>query len=701
MPWLNRKFILQACTFLLLIILMPYYGYSDTVQYDDKYLSSDWQDITSVEDVVKEYPELVKKLMQALDLNQKGLESVKNAYQDNELVAAGEALLTYYRENNTVPHLRKSLPAESSRTTLLGDSLQQYIFTFYEQAAKVPKTASGQLNWTFAGPADDIEWAWALNRHHHFRSLLKTYQETGNPEYVKQIDKDMKDWVISSLPYPGVKSSTAIWRGLEVHSRVKVWATLFYNLMDSEYFSQATRLLMLTSLPDHAHYLRNFHAQGNWLTMEISALATIATAWPEFAEAENWLNYSVETMTESMKEQVYPDGVQTELTSHYHRVALNNFEVFRQICENAGKELPDDYLNQLEAMWAYLANTIRPTGYGVLNNDSDKTFNRDLVIEAANRYGKNDWKFIASNGEEGVRPPGSPSRIYKWSGQLVMRSDFKEDAHWAFFDIGPWGSGHQHNDKLHLSITAYGRDLLIDAGRFAYRGAIADKFRGYARGSQGHNVFLIDGKGQSPGPEVTKEALNNTHFKITKSFDYAWNFFDKFNDIEGNCKHSRAVIYVRGNFWIIVDHIESDQSRKIGALWHWHPDCRVNQGKKRTVTSANEKGNLAIIPLGKQEWQVKMVKGQDNPDVQGWYSESYNLYEPNTTTVYETEINESHTFVWLLYPFNKEIPRIKAKILSQNGQSVEVMVKDPGKGSWDILIPFFDSKDATLKFNVK
>src|SRR5690606_15235854 len=101
-------------------------------------------------------------------------------------------------------------------------------------------------------------------------------------------------------------------------------------------------------------------------------------------------------------------------------------------------------------------------------------------------------------------PPGAPSVVYPWAGQLVMRSGYDVDAHWAFFDIGPWGTGHQHNDKLHLSVSAFGRDLLVDGGRFAYRGSLADKFRRYAVGSASHNVVLIDGNGQDAGPRVAE-----------------------------------------------------------------------------------------------------------------------------------------------------------------------------------------------------
>ena len=108
------------------------------------------------------------------------------------------------------------------------------------------------------------------------------------------------------MPYPGVKSSTSVWRGLEVAARAKVWSRIFYGLINSEYLSPATQLLMLSSLPDHAHYNRNFHGGNNWLTMEISALATVATNFPEFKKSGEWLDYSIETMVESMKGQMEP-----------------------------------------------------------------------------------------------------------------------------------------------------------------------------------------------------------------------------------------------------------------------------------------------------------------------------------------------------------------------------------------------------------
>jgi len=674
----------------LLILVISFSGNS---------FAQNWQQITTVDDVCSVYPDRMKTMLQTLNLDFPGLEKVKQSYQNNDIPQACKYLLGYYKNGNTAQYLRREQPPVSQKTTTFADSIIQDIYTFQLVTDKVPRLADGHLNWDYTGPEDDIEWAWALNRHYPVSYLLPDYYKTGNLKYARYIDLFIKDWIMESLPYPGVKSNTAMWRGLEIAARVKTWANVFYGFINTNFISPATQLLILSSLPEHEHYSRNFHAQGNWLTMEISGLATVATAWPEFKQSKEWLEYSIATMTESLREQVYPDGAQTELTAHYHRVALSNFYLFYNICSRANITLPKYFTEQIENMWNYLAFILRSDGNALLNNDADLDYDRELVIKAAEEYSRKDWLYVATNGKLGVKPENGPSNIFPWAGHFISRSDYGADAHWSFFDIGPWGSGHQHNDKLHISISAFGRDLLVDAGRFAYRGETAKKFRHYATGSQGHNVILMDGKGQSPGSRLAAEPLSEKYFKITPEFDYAWNSFDQFNDLEGKGKHTRALFYVRGNFWVVVDRVETDLPRKIAAMWHWHPDCDVQKEIGGIVSTKNERGNLKIIPVENKNWKIDLIKGQEKPEIQGWYSKLYNKYEPNVTSIYSTKIDSDETFVWLLVPSEKEAPAMIAKVLSKNSEGIKLNVTNPEEGSWKLNIPYSNSKDAKLEFN--
>lgn len=648
-----------------------------------------WQHLTTVEDICTYMPETMKTMLDQFDLDRPGMEKVKLAHTKGNLAQACKQLLAYYKNGTTAAHLRNAQPPVSRKTVAQADTILNYVFVVQNVRGEVPLLSDGHRDWYYKGPNNDKEWAWLSNRHTQLAEVYDAYLTTGNPVYARYIDAFLRDFIIKSRPYPAVKSSTSVWRGLEVAARVKVWSRIFYGLANSTYLSPATQLLMLSSLPDHAHYNRHFHSDTNWLTMEISALATVATDFPEYKHADEWLTYAMGTMTESMKGQVYPDGIQTELTSHYHKVALANFALFKDICDRARRTLPDFFNETIVSMYDYVARTVRPDGYGLLNNDGDRDNDRELIVRAAQKYNQPEWAYLASNGQQGTLPAQGPSYFFPWAGQLISRSGYGGQAHWSFFDVGPWGSGHQHNDKLHISVSAYGRDLLVDAGRFAYTGEVAEKFRPYATGSAGHNLVLIDGNGQKPGPTLAKVPLDGSHVKITPEFDYATEQFADFKNVEGAARHTRALLYVRNEFWVVVDRIQTDRPRTIETLWHWHPDCTVTQDGN-TIKTTNSKGNLAVIPVGTPFRTVRFVKGQEQPELQGWYSPEYNLYMPNTSTIYSTDITKDQTFVWLLVPSEGKTPSIKARMISENEDGVQLEVTSEGR-TWMLKVPYGDS----------
>lgn len=645
-----------------------------------------WREITTVKDVCEAYPNEMKKMLGEFNLDYPGMEKVKTAWKSGDLTEACTQLLEYYKNSNNALHLRKALLEKSDRTEADADTILKNVFVIQNVRGQVPWGDDGHRDWYWKGPNNDREWAWLSNRHSQLLQVFNVYFETGNPKYAEYIELFLRDFIVKSMPYPEEKGSESIWRGLEVSFRAKVWSRIFYGMLNSDNLSDATRLLILSSLPDHAHYNRNFHGGNNWLTMEISALATVATNFPEYKNSEEWFNYSVDAMVESMKDQVYPDGVQTELTSHYHNVSLSNFELFKEICDRANKPLPEFFNKTIEDMYFYIAHAVRPDGFRVLNNDGDRGSDRELILRGAKKFNKSDWAYIATNGKSGMRPSDGPSYFFPWAGHLISRSGFDEDAHWSFFDIGPWGSGHQHNDKLHISIAAYGRDLLVDAGRFAYTGEVAEKFRPYARGSQGHNVLLIDGKGQVPGQRLAEEQVSKKHWLITNEYDYAWSSFDKFSGLGGKCVHTRRLFYARGDLWVVVDQVETDRPRKIEALWHWHPDCEVAVDGKRVFTQ-NEKGNLQIIPVGNQNWEITCIEGQEEPEIQGWYSEEYNKYEPNVASIYSTNIESDSKFVWVLFPSEKVETGIQAEIIAKSSKEIKLKVWNERKDQWVIDVP--------------
>ena len=277
-----------------------------------------------MESFCQNHQERAKHLFDSLNLNYPGLEKVKDHVDREEWDAACKALLDYYRHCKTTKRLRRELPQRSQRRVPEADRILDGFFTCYTIEGKMPLRADGGYDWKYNGPNDDLEWGWGISRHYWAGTLSNAYFATGNPVYLKEWDKQVKDWIVRN-PYPD-KKTRGVWRGLETFMRCSgQWTNTFFACQESEELSDETRLLIISSVPDHADYARRFHAGGgNWLVMEMRGLATLAVCWPEFKEAEQWLRYSTDVMLGDADIQVLPDGAQHELTSHYHNVTLGS-----------------------------------------------------------------------------------------------------------------------------------------------------------------------------------------------------------------------------------------------------------------------------------------------------------------------------------------------------------------------------------------
>ncbi len=285
------------------------------------------------------------------------------------------------------------------------------------------------------------------------------------------------------------------------------------------------------------------------------------------------------------------------------------------------------------------------------------------------------------------------------------------NSHWAIFDTGPFGTGHQHSDMLHLSIHAYGRDLLVDSGRYTHENYFSfnpENWRGFFRSSFSHNVILVDGKGQAPGPlRADKPLEEGIDYLNTDSFDYArgtfsYGFtdgtnsgFSEENVIEAD--HTRAVFYVKGKYWVVVDRIETDMPRKIEVLWNHAPDVNVIVQGNQIVSTDSGTGNLRIVPVGDLSWNIDIIKGQTEPFIRGWYSETYGNKVANSSAVYSTDIEGDQIFAWILVPAFGQVPEaVHAELPDKKTVKLSVQIEDEEPMS--IAVPLTSDSRPQIEF---
>lgn len=667
-----------------------------------------WQNMITVDDLWDKHPDQIRSLLAAIDLESAKLEAVRLLLTKGDTIGAAKELLKYYREvdRQWVVTTLDPVPYEEAfqaANLLLSDTIIRD-----GSPVKILYTSEGGWQWDYTGPNKDDEFAYSLNGQRYLTSLYMAWAKTANTAYVSLYDRLIRDWVIHH-PLPAPEDSIYLvlnnqgpdyrdlgeveWRTIEAGKRLgAIWPQTFYGFQQEEAFSPASRLLMLSSIAVQAEFLTEYHKDGhNWTTMEMNGLALAGLSFPEFKAANRWANYALEVMSKEINRQVYPDGIQSEISTKTQWVALRRFESVANNFQKANRELSEDYLQRVEEMYHYLAYALRPDGHQPLNNDSDRDDLKEIVITAAKKFDRPDWHYIATNGKSGTRPSIDPSLTFPWAGIHVMRNAWHEKAHWSFFDAGPYGTGHQHRDKLHLSVTAFGKDLLVDGGRYTHKDYFnfdPTAWRGYFRSSYSHNVILVDGKGQKEGPTRAETPLvENQDYSHQALYDFAHGTFkDGYEGVEGKAQHTRSVLYLKDKYWVVLDQFDTDQPRAIQVLWHYAPAHQVTLAGKEAVSNTPQSANLRIIPVGNVSWKPEIIKGQEKPVIQGWYSSVFGVKVPNSTVVYSADISESTPFAWLLLPADGEVPNIEAE-MERKGDLIELSVKEENGSHVRITLP--------------
>lgn len=603
-------------------------------------------------DVPPEYRDLLtnRELIEALDLDRPGLEEVRARAEAEQWDEAAGALLAFYEGLTEARHMtdpaQPQPPPNPDYNTARADRVLNHEFSFYHSDYY---HLGETIDWT-ANPVNDREWPTALNRHGDLATLTRAWWHTGDDRYAEGAASFLRQW-IAAARVTSVKRADVYWSTLNTAIRLTVWPEAWTRLLKAEAFDAEIRLQMLKMFYHQAEYLTEHHGGGNWLVTESRALLGVALLLPEFTRAAVWEQTALGRLGREIETQTYPEGAQYELTPHYHLVCIGGFVTPVHLMRRNGRDMPPEYLERLEKMYEYLMYVSKPDRHIPMLNDSDHNNIQRLMADGAALFGREDMRYIATDGAKGDEPAPA-SLAMTFAGQYVMRSDWSSDALYLIFDAGPYGIGHQHEDKLNVDIHAYGSDLILDPGRFTYGDP---KWRSFFLETVGHNLILVDGAGQnrrrSPRETWVATAPMPVTWASCDAFDYARGDYDEGfgRDGAGRVTHTRAVWFVKPAFWVVADFLrpDADTEHEYQALWHF------GRGEARadghTVVFSGETAGMRVTPALPESAQVEITEGREDPP-QGWISYWYGEKHPAPTAVY-TFAGGAVDLPTVLYPF--------------------------------------------------
>ena len=245
-----------------------------------------------------------------------------------------------------------------------------------------------------------------------------------------------------------------------------------------------------------------------------------------------------------------------------------------------------------------------------------------------------------------------------------MRSDWTPDAKYLFFDAGPYGGPHGHEDKLSIEIYVFGHPFLVDVGSYTYDDS--SPFRRYFKGTYGHNTILVDGLSQIRGwygdyMEPRVGVKPDAVWVNRPEFDYAVaTYGDGYGEfsirrpdaavIIDDVIHTRHVLFIKPDYWILVDELQATECHRYQQLFHADPNVILAHVENNKVFLGIESGaaQLVLVPSA-SETKVRLLSGCEEP-VQGWYSPEADVKQPSTVVIYETEKLSSTVLSTLVFP---------------------------------------------------
>jgi hypothetical protein len=508
-------------------------------------------------------------------------------------------------------------------------------------------TLPNDPTWREAAFSGDLNWLFSYHALRWVLPLLQAGQEVGGGRYTERAAFLLQDWITTN-PRAGSTSAMA-WNDHATAWRASVLSCAVSAIGFPSW--------LITGLVDHGKVLasNSFYVKhGNHALNQNIGLVDIGCRVDNSA----WKALAVSRLGVLIKESIDAEGATNEQSVAYQLYNYENYARAQRHLVTCGLATPATF-SRIALMPQFLAFATNPDGKYEQIGDSDLQEARVIVGTTA--------EYAATDGSSGPRPSATIKRYA--AGYLFARSGWGDTRPFSqetliTIRFGPGkqggGTGHAHADGGSLTLSALGRRLLVNPGKYTYK---RGSWRNFFVGRSAHNVVVVD--------ELVYNALPST--RISTSTKPASLLAVTTNTGYKGVTEKRRVMWSRtGDFLIVDDMLTSSSIRTYRQTWHLPFDAAPTISGQRMDTHG-EPSNLAMIQLINNPVS-RIVTGATSP-IQGWISNTYQTKV--AAPVLEATLRARNArFLTLLVPYTGTMPTITARVvsLSSSGYVVDVTI---------------------------
>jgi hypothetical protein len=475
------------------------------------------------------------------------------------------------------------------------------------------------------------------------------------------------------LEESNTEASGFAWYDMAVGQRIYQLAYILDTICRDQRYDDATVTLLYKALHFH-HRLLSLdgffkHHSNHGLYQALGQLAAAKRFLKADELSERYFALATKRLSDLLSSHFTADNVHKEHSPGYHYMVLGSLTG----ANHTGLILDRTIVERIHSMEEALSWMIKPNYCLVTFGDTDPR-SMGRTPQTSQRFKHPALQAVLSKGNIGVFP-GPHVQMFKDAGYVFARlyADgvepvFPNASYLA--QIAAFHSRvHKHADHLSFVWFDRHRDILIDAGRFAYAGRTSPDSelfkqgfwyshpkRIYCESTRAHNTVGIDGKSF---PRARVRPFGSALLFASEIDGCAVTYCEATHF--RNIRHHRQLIMKPGHFLLVLDWLydrkgitheyrqhfhfapEWSLENKDDGILGSHPGCNTTASLNIRVASLIPEGLVGPI-----------IRGQHKPELLGWTSDAANSLVP-TSCFDVSQISSSQCSFATIFVFGKTL----------------------------------------------
>lgn len=478
----------------------------------------------------------------------------------------------------------RSLTINSGSKLLINDSVTILSQPAYE--LKIP------INW-LDDPYNHRSWRWILNAFQWMDKLLAEYKINNDHTAIEKCAEYFLDW--ADFYVVQNQEGEFLWKDDAVSFRTFRLSIIAYYILQTEKYSKDQKELTKKIIQRHFIELsnpRNFKSNNHGI-FQMRALMSLITLHPNLGDFKEISNYIKKRLNWLWLRQYGHQNIHLENSTGYHQYIVEEFD---QILDSPEFENVKFIFNKfnIKDVRNNAAYFFHPNGIATLFGDSNFVRQKHKIITGDHFFNEAGYAFLTGNTEVAE------------NSYLAIRTGFPSNA-------------HRHADDFTFEWSEKGQIIFQDSGRYSYD--YDDPYRLFISSTRAHNTITV----------------NNSNFPWWGEFEKCNFYAGAVDSYHGTSEHAELTVskefetlgvkfkrtfeIERGKFLRVVDLLVSDSENLYEQWFHLAEDFHF-QGTDDNGRLLFESDKLKIEVITPRNTDLMVVKGQNEPFIQGWISYS-------------------------------------------------------------------------------